>query len=82
MSEGKQKIPPLNFGAAKRATDSHRRGESPRFDRIGPCTQFFRLHNAIGIPIENAGDPHEDEKLAGEVRPISQRCCDRPNSCD
>jgi hypothetical protein len=72
----------LHFRAAKRSTDSQCHGETWRFDRIGACTQFFRLHNAIGTPTKNAGDPHKDENLAGEVRPFSQRCCDRPNSFD
>ena len=52
MPEGKQKSFSLIFA---RRTDLpiHTGVASLRgFDRIGPCTQFFHLHNAIGMPIE------------------------------
>jgi hypothetical protein len=53
----------------RRSIASHRRAAIPRFDRIDPCTQFSRLRNATGMPTEYAGDVHEDEELAGELRP-------------
>lgn len=52
MSEGKQKIPPFNFDAAKPSIDLNRGGESQRFDRIDPCKQFSRLQNATGMAIK------------------------------
>jgi hypothetical protein len=42
-------------------------GRYSRFDRIDPCTQFSRLQSGTEMPIKNAGDAHEDEKLADEV---------------
>jgi hypothetical protein len=64
VSEGKQKIPLRDFGAAKPSIDSRRGGESPRFDRIDPCKQFSRLRNAIGMAIKMGATHTKTENQA------------------
>jgi hypothetical protein len=80
VSEGKQKsIPSADFAADLSVTKAQSPQLSDLLIRIavasGDLTELTRTRNfpasqsVTGMLIKNAGDAHEDKKLAGEVPP-------------